>query len=81
MPLQSQGSRKPAQFQFQQNNGAIKPFNAVVAGAAARAGLDVFDVFNITVGAYSYDGTHFGMTVGVLKAHLLINILATSIST
>jgi hypothetical protein len=81
MPLQSQGSKKPKQFQGEQNNGAITPFNVGVAEAAARAGLEVFDTFNITAGAYSYDGTHFGMTVNVLRAHLLLNIIATSIST
>ena len=38
-------------------------------------GVDVFDVFNLTLGLHSYDGTHYGPGVNMMKAQLLLNYL------
>ena len=38
-------------------------------------GVDVFDVFNLTLGLHSYDGTHYGAGVNMMKAQLLLNYL------
>ena len=37
--------------------------------------VPVFDTFNLTVGVHSYDGTHYGFGVNMMKAQLFLNFL------
>ena len=77
-------SLKPEQYREDQSNQVVLSFNAEMARNAAdettrlHGALKVFDTFNVTSGARSFDGTHHGRAVSVLKAQLLLNLIDES---
>lgn len=73
------GYRKPAHYRATQGNDAVRRFNAQIQRALARphfqGDIQTFDSYRLTQGAYSYDGSHYGRAVNLLKAQLLLNHL------
>ena len=75
MTVHAQGSLKPVAFSKDQNNHAISHYNQKMKEFLKPLGIPVFDVFHLTLGVKSYDGTHFGVGVNMMKAQLLLNFL------
>ena len=71
----AQGSLKPVEFRGFQGNDKVIEFNRRMKEYLQPRGVDVFDVFNLTLGLHSYDGTHYGPGVNMMKAQLLLNYL------
>ena len=69
------GSLKPVVYQESQGNERIWRFNRNMRAFLEPVGVPVFDTFNLTLGVHSYDGTHYGFGVNMLKAQLFINFL------
>ena len=71
----TQGTLKPVQYLKTQNNDRIMEYNRQMKEYLQPHRIPVFDVFNLTVGIKSYDGTHYGFGVNMVKAQLLMNFL------
>ena len=69
------GSLKPVEFRGSQGNDKVIEFNRRMKDYLEPQGVDVFDVFNLTLGLHSYDGTHYGPGVNMMKVQLLMNYL------
>lgn len=69
------GSLKPIRFLESQGNEKISRFNRAMREFLEPIGVPVFDTFNLTLGVHSYDGTHYGFGVNMMKAQLLMNFL------
>lgn len=69
------GSLKPVQYLPAQSNDAISRFNKDMRAFLEPLGIPVFDTFNLTLGVHSYDGTHYGVGVNMIKAQLFLNFL------
>ncbi|XP_001629363.3 uncharacterized protein LOC5508781 [Nematostella vectensis] len=67
------GPLKPLTYQRHQGNHAIQAFNAQMWQYCEEQNVTVFDTYNLTLGAQSFDGTHYGVGVNLLKAQLLLN--------
>ena len=69
------GSLKPVAFLESQGNEKISRFNRDMRELLEPFGVPVFDSFNLTLGVHSYDGTHYGFGVNMMKAQLFMNFL------
>ena len=69
------GSLKPLPFLDAQNAEKVFRFNKDMTEFLELHGVAVFDTFNLTLGVNSYDGTHYGFGVNMVKAQLLLNFL------
>ena len=69
------GSLKPVPYQKSQGNREISRFNRNMRAILDQIGVAVFDTFNLTIGVHSYDGTHYGFGVNMMKAQLFINFI------
>ena len=75
LTTQAPGSLKPLPFLGTQNAEKIFRFNQDMREFLELHGVAVFDTFNLTLGVSSYDGTHYGFGVNMMKAQLLLNFL------
>ncbi|KAL8279987.1 hypothetical protein RQP46_007568 [Phenoliferia psychrophenolica] len=83
MGVHAPGSNKPAQYLPQQGVEAVKNYNAEMAarveamqpGRIVDGAMGVVDVYGMTDGARSFDGTHFMYQVNMEKAMLLLNLM------
>ena len=66
------GTLKPLMFQETQGNKNILSFNRQMREFCRTNNIIVFDMFNITVDVHSFDGTHYGSELNLLKVELLI---------
>ena len=71
----SAGPLKPLNFNKHQSNAVILSYNRKLTEFCESHGIAVFDTFNMTLGVHSFDGTHFGFGVNILKAQVLLNHL------
>ena len=69
------GSLKPVQYLPAQSNDVISRFNKDMRAFLEPVGVPVFDTFYLTLGVHSYDGTHYGIGVNMIKAQLFLNFL------
>ena len=69
------GNLKPIAFLESQGNEKISRFNSDMREFLEPIGVPVFDTFNLTLGVHSYDGTHYGFGVNMMKAQLFMNFL------
>lgn len=69
------GSLKPIAYLESQGNEKISRFNRDMREFLEPVGIPVFDTFNLTLGVHSYDGTHYGFGVNMMKAQLFMNFL------
>ena len=69
------GSLKPIPYLQSQGNERISLFNRHMTAFFEPIGVPVFDTFNLTLGVHSYDGTHYGFGVNMIKAQLFMNFL------
>ncbi|GAQ80802.1 hypothetical protein KFL_000630040 [Klebsormidium nitens] len=76
------GRNKPAQFLQTQGteatlrfNDALQRFFEARTRAQGRPRVPVFETYNLTVEATSFDGSHYGQQVNVEKAQLLLTYL------
>lgn len=69
------GSIKPIAYLQTQGNDRISRFNTDMRAFLEPIGVPVFDTFNLTLGVHSYDGTHYGFGVNMIKAQLFMNFL------
>ena len=75
LPIHAPGSLKPIEFLPSQNQEKIGLFNMAVREYLEPIGVPIFDTFNLTLGVHSYDGTHYGFGVNMVKAQLFFNFL------
>ena len=73
--VHAHGSLKPLAFRSSQGNDKVAQFNDKMRQYLEPRGVKVFDTFDLTRGIHSYDGTHYGVGVNMLKAQLLMNFL------
>ncbi|XP_048589518.1 uncharacterized protein LOC5512531 [Nematostella vectensis] len=66
---------KPVAYRFWQGKEKIRTYNAAMKKYFKAKGVPVFDVFPMTEGVYSYDGTHYGAGLNMMKSQLLINYI------
>jgi len=71
----SAGPLKPIPYQNTQGNHKIVRFNTFLREYCRRNSVLVFDSFNITRGVHSFDGTHYGRAMNLLKVELLLHSL------
>ena len=69
------GSIKPIPYIESQGNDKIIRYNQEMRRFLEPFEVPVFDTFNLTVGVHSYDGTHYGFGVNMMKAQLFLNFL------
>ena len=69
------GPLKPISYHRDQGNSAITSFNENLAKYCQENKIAVFDSFNMTTGVNSFDGTHFGIGVNMMKVQILLNYL------
>ena len=69
------GPLKPLVYQARQGNQNILSFNRQLRDFCMRNDILVFDTFNITADVHSFDGTHYGSEVNLLKVSMLIDSL------
>ncbi|XP_028519752.1 uncharacterized protein LOC110254884 [Exaiptasia diaphana] len=76
----AQGFLKPPSFRkMGQNNDKISQYNRVMRDKLKQKGVEVFDVFPMTKGVHSYDGTHYGYGMNMIKAQYLLNYIHQTI--
>ena len=80
LPIHAPGSLKPIRFLSSQNHEAVRHFNMAMREYLEPIGVPIFDTFNLTLGVHSYDGTHFGFGVNMVKAQLFLNFLDETFS-
>ena len=73
--LHSQGRLKPKQFLKTQGNGMITHQNKLMDEICQRLDIPVLSTYDMTLGAFSFDGGHYGMQVNVLRSHLYLNYI------
>lgn len=66
------GPLKPMQYRATQGNDKILQYNEQIRTYLQARGVPMFDTFKMTEKAHSFDGTHQGSTVNLLKAKLLL---------
>ena len=69
------GSIKPIPYIESQGNDKIIRYNQEMRRFLEPFEVPVFDTFNLTRGVHSYDGTHYGFGVNMMKAQLFLNFL------
>lgn len=74
------GPLKPLMFQATQGNKNILSFNRQLREFCNRNNIVVFDTFNMTADVHSFDGTHYGSELNLLKVDLLINSLMSMLT-
>lgn len=77
--VHAQGFLKPMAYRQIQNNQKITEYNKLMSDKMKNTGIDVFDVFPMTNGVHSYDGTHYGVGLNILKVQYLLNYIHQSI--
>jgi len=75
MPL---GLLKPPAFLSLQNDVKIKTFAKHVRQFCALKQIPVFDFRQLAEHVHSFDGTHYGMSVNLMKNQVLLNFIASS---
>lgn len=70
------GQLKPLVFQRTQGNKNILYFNQHMREFCRRNNIKVFDTYNITHDVHSFDGTHYGSELNMLKVELLLSGLS-----
>jgi hypothetical protein len=68
----------PEAWRWRQRPAEILAYNAATSAAARAAGLQVFDTYNMTVGAPTLDGVHMTAPVTALKVQALLARLDTA---
>lgn len=76
----SMGPLKPINYHRDQGNPAILSFNENLAKYCNEHNITVFDTFSMTKGVHSFDGTHFGVGVNMMKVQILLNYLEETFS-
>lgn len=71
----SAGPLKPRSFYQRQGNHAILAYNTKLTDYCRRFNITVLDTFNMTRGVHSFDGTHYGFGVNMMKAQVVFNYL------
>ena len=74
----SVGLLKPPGYLSLQGDEAIGKFAAEIENYLKRYNVPVLDFRQITKGVNSYDGTHYGSGVNMMKVQILLNYLADS---
>ena len=74
----SMGPLKPMIYHRDQGNPAILSFNENLSKFCDQHNVTVFNMFNATVHVHSFDGTHFGAGVNMMKVQILLNYLEES---
>jgi hypothetical protein len=77
--VHAQGYLKPMAYRGSQNNQKIQVYNDEMTKLMEARGISVFDVFKMTSGVHSYDGTHYGFGINIAKAQLLFNYIDATI--
>ncbi|KAK9333325.1 hypothetical protein V1520DRAFT_332341 [Lipomyces starkeyi] len=72
----SAGHLKPPGVIIEQGNNALHHFTVELGKRAKDRGLDVLNLFNLTLQADSYDGTMYGQDVSLTTAMMIINWLS-----
>jgi len=75
-----EGALKPYKYLGTQAGETLRHFNAQTAAEAERLGFSIFDPYNLTAGAHSQDGTHYGQTVSVTEAQFLLYYLSEHVA-
>ncbi|KAI9792464.1 MAG: hypothetical protein M1816_002348 [Peltula sp. TS41687] len=70
------GHLKPPGQILAQGNNALWHYTVEMAREAKARGLDVLDLYNLTLQATSWDGSAYGSGVAVVQAMMVINWLA-----
>ena len=73
----SVGLLKPPGYMSTQGDEAIGKFAADMELYLKEHNIPILDFRQITKRVYSYDGTHYGTGVNMMKVHILLNYLAT----
>jgi hypothetical protein len=73
--LHSAGPLKPKKYFETQGNQALKKRNEAYWALCNELGIPVLDSYDMTLGQFSFDGTHFGMTINVLRSQIFLNYL------
>ena len=73
----SVGLLKPPAYMSTQGDAAIKAFTEGLTPYLKQHNVPVLDFRQITKGVNSYDGTHYGAGVNMMKVQILLNYLAT----
>ena len=68
------GPLKPLAFAAKQGNERILAYNRDIYRYCQQNNITLFDTYNMTRQTYSYDGTHYGFGVNMMKAQILLNI-------
>ena len=54
----------------------VRSFTQRLEGFCHTRGITLVDPYEVSRGTHSYDGTHYGMELNVLLAHILLNFLS-----
>ena len=73
----SPGLLKPPEYLPTQGDEAIQKFADDIASYLKEYNVPILDFRHITKGVYSFDGTHYGTGVNMMKVQILLNYLAT----
>ncbi|XP_067665829.1 uncharacterized protein [Haliotis asinina] len=73
--IHSPGLTKSPYFIFQGSEN-IKAFNKAMTKLFKEHDVPVLDTFNLTQGVTSFDGTHYGLGVNLMKAQIFLNYIA-----
>ena len=67
------GPLKPMGYRSWQGNAVTRPYNRQMKEYLNARGVPVFDAYRMTERVISYDGTHMGAAMNLLKSKLLID--------
>jgi hypothetical protein len=70
------GPAKPKRYLSTQGNLPVRAFTRRMADFCREHGCTLVDPYEVSRGAHSFDGTHYGMEFNVLLAQLLLNFFA-----
>jgi len=73
----SAGLLKPPQYLSTQGDEAIRKFAIKIEQYLKQYNIPILDFRQLTKGVRSYDGTHYGSGVNMMKMQILLNYLAT----
>jgi hypothetical protein len=75
MTTKASGALKPKQYLPRQSIEAVLAFNKEIVPLVEQKGWAILDVFNMTAGTHSYDGTHYGTLANAIIVQVLLNHL------
>mmetsp|Transcript_32768 Transcript_32768/g.72391 ORF Transcript_32768/g.72391 Transcript_32768/m.72391 type:complete len:406 (+) Transcript_32768:336-1553(+) len=63
------------EYWAKQSNQRVLDFNTQLRQLCGDARIPVFDAYPITNGSLAWDGVHYGLSINMLKAQLLLNVV------